>query len=247
MNNVFFEPALEVWANIPQLLRTNPIKWTRDIWFSPFPVVTISQPVCETHIYRIEKKPQPKPILHNSWENKSTTCVTYCKLPPLVVVPKKKKWINLFNLQDACPNMVVPANPKENGVWGSPVLNGYSSWQKHGSDSKNPTRKGLETSCQSKDPRQKERMLPVPAEGQWRTHNLYALALYEAGISPLSMEEQCLFQVCVFSALVWPKVGILSLDTCFCQKFVNLKQILWSSIFHVCRKSTHGFTRMHRQ
>lgn len=62
-----------------------------------------------------------------------------------------------------------------------------------------------------------------------------------------SIKEKFLFQRPVFSGLVWPKVGRLSLHTCCCQMFVNLKQILWSSIFHVCRKSTHGFTRTHRQ
>lgn len=142
--------------------------------------------------------------------------------------------------------MVVPANLRENGVWGSPIFNG-SSWQNVDLIQKIPPEKAWKPTCQSKEPRQKERMLPVPAYDQWRTHNLYARAVYKVGISPLTLEEKCLFQVCVFSGLVWPKVGILSLDTCFCQKFVNLRQILWSSIFHVCRKSTHGFTRMHRQ
>lgn len=60
------------------------------IWVSLFPADTTSQPVYETHIDRIEGS-QPNPTLHNSWENESYKCVSYCKLPPLAVVPKKKK------------------------------------------------------------------------------------------------------------------------------------------------------------
>lgn len=88
MNNVFFEPALEVWANILQLLRTNPTKLqgTFELASSLLP----SQPVYETHIYRTEKTPT-NPTLHNSWENESYMYASYCKVPPLVVVHKEKK------------------------------------------------------------------------------------------------------------------------------------------------------------
>lgn len=87
MNDVFFQSALEVWANVPQLLRTNPTKLELASSLLP-PRHSLFMKHTFTELKR--KKNSNQTPLHNSWENEGYTCVTYCKLPPLAVDPKEQ-------------------------------------------------------------------------------------------------------------------------------------------------------------